>query len=240
MRLKGSNYMRFFIFKRIIKYIWFKYKYNRKSVRISFFSDVRIDSNFESMCQVHSHSIFAGSMGMGTYIGKNCNLSASIGRFTSIANDVCCNPGIHPYKIPYVTTSPCFISPKFMRNQCGYSFATEEIFYQLRLIDRSRNIAVEIGNDVWIGERAFLVGGIKIGDGAVVLAGAVVTKDIPPYAVVGGVPAKIISYRYDDVTIKFLLKVKWWNNSYEWFQENWRLLSDMDAFKIYYEKLENE
>lgn len=61
----------------------------------------------------------------------------------------------------------------------GTTFATEQLFNELRLVDPERGIAVEIGNDVWIGEGAFLVGGIRIGDGAVVLAHAVVTKDIP-------------------------------------------------------------
>ena len=96
------------------------------------------------------------------------------------------------------------------------------------------SIAVEIGNDVWIGEGAFLVGGITIEDGAVILAHAVVTKDVPPYAIVGGVPARIIKYRYDEETIAFLLRVKWWNNSIDWFQQNWRLLTDIEKLKEYY------
>lgn len=69
----------------------------------------------------------------------------------------------------------------------------------------------EVGNDVWIGDRVIIMGGVKIGDGAIVAAGAVVTKDVPPYAVVGGVPAKIIKYRFDEATIKELLQLKWWD-----------------------------
>ena len=72
-----------------------------------------------------------------------------------------------------------------------------------------------IGNDVWIGKRAIIKAGVKIGDGAVVGAGAVVTKDVPPYAIVAGVPAKIIKYRFDEDTIAQLLKTKWWNLSDE-------------------------
>ncbi len=70
--------------------------------------------------------------------------------------------------------------------------------------------SVEIGNDVWIGANAVLMGGVKIGDGAVIAAGAVVTHDVPPYAIVGGVPAKVIRYRFSDELIARLLKVQWW------------------------------
>ena len=102
------------------------------------------------------------------------------------------------------------------------------------MYDKSKNIAVSIGYDCWIGEGAFLKGGVKIGNGAVVLAHAVVTKDVPDYAIVGGVPAKIIKYRYDNETIKFLQKIKWWNNERERFKSHWRLLIDIDKLKKYY------
>ena len=79
-----------------------------------------------------------------------------------------------------------------------------------------------------------IVGGIKIEDGAIVLAGAVVTKDVPPYAIVGGIPAKIVAYRYDSETIKFLLHIKWWNNSKDWLRKNWVLMCDMNELKKYF------
>jgi hypothetical protein len=77
----------------------------------------------------------------------------------------------------------------------------------------------EIGNDVWIGDRAFIMAGVRIGDGAVVAAGAVVTKDVPPYAVVGGVPARIIKYRFDQPTVDKLLELKWWRYDISEFGE---------------------
>lgn len=77
-----------------------------------------------------------------------------------------------------------------------------------------------IGNDVWIGYEAVIMQGITIGDGAIIGTRAVVTKDVPPYAVVGGVPAKIIKYRFDDETISELLRLKWWDWTKEKIKEN--------------------
>jgi acetyltransferase-like isoleucine patch superfamily enzyme len=77
-----------------------------------------------------------------------------------------------------------------------------------------------IGNDVWIGDKVIVIGGITIGDGAVVGAGAVVTHDVPPYAIVAGVPAKVIKYRFDDEKIRKLLDLKWWDWSEEEIKQN--------------------
>lgn len=68
-----------------------------------------------------------------------------------------------------------------------------------------------IGNDVWIGYDAIILSGVTIGDGAIIGARAVVTKDVPPYTIVGGVPAKAIRKRFDEKTIKSLLNLKWWD-----------------------------
>lgn len=93
-----------------------------------------------------------------------------------------------------------------------------------------------IGSDCWIGYDVKVVQGVKIGDGAMVLTGAVVTKDVPPYAIVGGVPAKVMKYRFDEETINFLLECKWWNNKIEWFSKNWLYLSNIEKLKNYYNK----
>lgn len=70
---------------------------------------------------------------------------------------------------------------------------------------------IVIGNDVWIGYEAVILAGVTIGDGAVIGARAVVTKDVPPYTIVGGVPARPIKKRFSDRTIADLLEIKWWD-----------------------------
>ncbi|MBS7669878.1 CatB-related O-acetyltransferase [Croceicoccus sp. 1NDH52] len=75
---------------------------------------------------------------------------------------------------------------------------------------KGKNGPIVIGNDVWIGEGAFISLGVKIGDGAVIAARAVVTRDVPPFAIVGGTPAKVLRYRFPPETIALLLKSEWW------------------------------
>ena len=74
---------------------------------------------------------------------------------------------------------------------------------------------IVIGNDVWIGYEAVILSGVTVGDGAIIGTRAVVTKDVPPYTIVGGVPAKPIRKRFDEKVIKELLKIKWW----DWTEE---------------------
>ena len=195
--------------------------------------DIALQAQVEGMNKIYSHSSFGGILGYGSYIGHHSSLTAKIGRFCSISNHVICNAGIHPFQAPFATTSPCFFS---LRKQNGATFATQQMLNEIKTTDNEGAFDCEIGNDVWICEGVFINGGIHIADGAVVLAHAVVTKDVPPYAIVGGVPAKIIGYRYDEATIKWLLNVQWWNNPIAWFRAHWSLLCDIDKLKAYYNK----
>ena len=90
--------------------------------------------------------------------------------------------------------------------------------------------SVDVGNDVWIGVNSVILSGVKIGNGAVVAAGSVVTKDVPAYAIVGGVPAKVIRYRFPDKCIEELLELQWWNWPIEKIKKNKELfLSTIDT-----------
>ena len=90
----------------------------------------------------------------------------------------------------------------------GTEYKTRLFYDDLMSISKGPII---VGNDVWIGFRSIILSGVTIGDGAVIYAGSVVTKDIPPYAIVAGVPAKIIRYRFDAKTIERLARVAWWD-----------------------------
>lgn len=220
--------------RSFIKTVYYKlFVPSRVRIPLSAILDNKV--SFEGCCQLHPYVKFCGRLGYGSYIGPYSKISAHIGRFTSIASYVCTVAGRHAYQAPFATTCPMFFSLNPNHSQSGSTFATEQMFEELKFAVPEKQLDVEIGNDVWIGERAMLIGGVHIADGAVVLAGAVVTKNVPPYAIVGGVPAKIIRYRYDEETISFLLQAQWWNNTEDWFKENWKLLTDISKLKDYYQ-----
>lgn len=98
-------------------------------------------------------------------------------------------------------------------------------------IDTASKGPVIIGNDVWVCVGATILSGVTIGDGAIVAAGSVVTQDVPPYAIVGGVPARVLRFRYSKEQIKKLLDISWWNWSKQEIADNIDFLyGDIDAF----------
>lgn len=167
-------------------------------------------------------SINDSEIGSYTYISENSKLdNCRIGKFCSIASDVKVISSTHPTR-NFVSTSPVFHS---LKKQCGITFVKERLFDEILSVDGR---TVIIGNDVWIGQGAKIIGGHTIGDGSIVAAGAVVTKDIPPYAIVGGVPAKIIRYRFDQDQIKQLLSLKWWNKNEDWIMKHLSEFEDVE------------
>ena len=150
-------------------------------------------------------------------MGADCKINADIGRYCSIASEVCTISGRHPTSV-WVSTSPVFFSNEC---QCGTSYTSEKLF------DES-SPKTTIGNDVWIGARATILSGIKIGDGAIIAAGAVVTKDVEPYTIVGGVPAKPIKKRFTDEQIHALMKLKWWDKDEAWLRNHAAMFRNID------------
>lgn len=225
------KYLLYLITSRKQKYyIYFqnKIKYNGKLI-FNHTNFIGPESSFEGANKIGKDSVFIGDMGYGSYIGDRCMITARIGRYTSIAPEVASNPGIHPTTYPFVTTSPMFYSTQHVN---GRTFVQETSFEEYKQ-------PVIIGNDCWIGQKAYLIAGITIGDGAVVLAGAVVTHDVPPFAIVGGVPAKILRFRYSEEDIAFLLNIKWWEEPIEWLEKHYSLLCNFNSLKDYYKNVTN-
>lgn len=222
-------------FSKNLLYIYHKLK-NRHLVKFWYSTYISHKCVFEGMNMVGKKAFFYGTLGYGSSVGDGSFISAEVGKFTSIGSRCIYTNTFHPYKEPFVTTCPLFYSLFRGKTPHGTIFAQKQVMEEFKFYDKKREIVNKIGSDCWIGLDVNLIGGIEIGDGAVVLSRAVVTKDIPPYAIVGGIPAKIIGYRYDKRTIDFLIHVKWWNNTPEWFKQNWYLLNDIDTFKQYYIK----
>jgi len=156
------------------------------------------------------------TLGSFSYItaSNNPSLRLKIGRYCSIGRDVDVLAGRHP--IDTVTSSPFFYKPD--------SFFPQGADAGLRHRGPNKWLpptygSVKIGHDVWIGAKSTLKGGITIGNGAVIAGGSVVVKDVEPYAIVGGNPAKVIRYRFDEKLIARLQKLKWWNVSPRLFKD---------------------
>ena len=139
------------------------------------------------------------TIGAYSYLaGHSTAHNTHIGRFCSVSKDLLCGLGEHP--TTFVSTSPVFFST---RGQCNTTFADRDAF--------GESSPVEIGNDVWIGARVFVRDGLRIGHGAIIAAGAVVVDDVPDYAVVAGIPAKVIRMRFSDDQVARLLALNWWD-----------------------------
>ncbi len=146
-----------------------------------------------------------GNITVGSYsFMRGGRLCADIGNYCSIAPDVSIGDGEHP--INWLSTHPFQYGRSAFSEWQGAEGFSNEARLPLSIAKR----APVIGNDVWIGAGVVVLRGVKIGDGAIVAAGAVVTKDIPPFAIVGGIPAKVLRYRFDDNVIEKINSIKWW------------------------------
>ena len=134
-----------------------------------------------------------------SYCGNDCQIvNAEIGAFCSISDHVFIGGAEHP--IDWLSTSPVFQNVR--HSGPSKRFARFDVPPPKRTI---------IGNDVWIGHGVTIKQGTVIGNGAVVGSNALVAKDVPPYAVVGGIPAKVIKYRFTQEVIDRLEEIQWWN-----------------------------
>lgn len=192
------------IFKEYIYSLFFSIV--RNDVKITPFSRLDRVSVLEGNNRIGRNTILLNCrVGKYTYMGNSCTFSnTSIGRFCSIASNVQLINGTHPTK-RFASTHPAFYAKK---TPVGNGFVGNDKFEEFRYTSNGRSL--EIGNDVWIGSQVILLGGIKIGDGSIIAAGSVVTKDVPPYTIVGGVPARVIRKRFEEREIQLLQKIRWW------------------------------
>lgn len=175
-------------------------------------------------CAIGKHTYGANTL--LSRIGAEC---AGIGSFCSI-NETAIIVENHPTELvsmhPFLYLEDQWIGADDERN--GY--ANKYGKYQDSACHLLKNTPVSIGNDVWIGYRAIITMGVNIGDGAIIAAGAVVTHDVEPYTIVGGVPAKPIKKRFPDWMIQKFEKIKWWDWPDEKIKENLKLFYQPEKF----------
>lgn len=172
-----------------------------------------VNSEIGDFCEIDRRNyIHNSSIGCMTYTGWNSYIGmCDIGKFCAISRNFDAGGGEHNY--------------------LSASMLTHDKFYQLITSARpepNTSVRIKVGNDVWIGQGVTILkkNGISIGDGAVLGSGAVVTKDIPPYAIAVGVPARVIKYRFRPEVIEELLNIKWWDWPMEIIKKYWEVLNE--------------
>lgn len=167
-------------------------------------------------------------IGEYSYVSFDCRLiKCHIGKFCSIGPRVYAGFSSHPTK-QWVSTHPAFYMN--LGDLLGYTIHEDASPLYDAYKEAKPGFLSYIGNDVWIGSDVKIMDGVTIGDGVIVASGAVVTKDIPPYTIVGGVPAKIIRPRFSDEQIRRLQNICWWDKPAAWIKHNYRDFSDIDLF----------
>lgn len=197
----------------------FEYLYSKAMLKLHgrAIKDCSLDKNTHVAAQSHLVNVV---MGRYSDIGYNCQIvDADIGSFCSLGANIRIGGSSHP--MGWVSTSQVFISKK-------NTLKTKFSFHEYHSTKRTK-----LEHDIWIGDNALVKGGVTIGTGAVIGMGSVVTKDVPPYAVVAGNPAKIIKYRFDESTRIALLESAWWNYSEEKLREAAQYFPEPEKFLEY-------
>ena len=174
--------------------------------RVSFFT-----SSFAEPYTGYFYGNKLYSMGAFSYSWSELPEHTVVGRYCSIASGVSVMGEKHP--IERFSSSAITYNPTFILSTASAEDAGLESPHQ------DQDLSITIGHDVWIGHNVTLATGITIGNGAVIATRSVVTKDVPPYAVVAGVPARIIKYRFSEIEIENLTEIQWWNYAYTDFKE---------------------
>lgn len=154
-----------------------------------------------------------------SYIGHHSVVcSSKIGKYCSIAAEVQLGTGSHP-SVGFVSTHPAFY---LARPDIGWTISDKDYFQEFR--------QTCIGHDVWLGTRVIIRDGVVIGNGAIVGAGAVVVKDLEPYGIYAGIPARLIRYRFSHREIAQLQSIMWWDKGESWVREHFREFQNLGEF----------
>lgn len=202
---------------RFLKRRHFLIKYEKQNLMIGEGTDITSVELGMNVFLGADVSIRNSSIGDSSYVNSRSQIQhTKIGKYTSIGPNVHIVLGNHP--TDFVSTHPAF----YANNKSFECFADKMYFDEYG--------EVEIGNDVWIGQDVIIPGNVKIGTGAMVMSKAVVTKDVEPYSIVGGIPAKHIKFRFNEKTRAALLKDRWWEKDRSWLKENFKLFHDPENY----------
>ena len=197
-----------------------------REVKIDLFTDLEGSNRLGNRVNIQSTYV-----GFGSYIAEGSVLRHTrVGRFCSIGDSVKSGLGSHPSK-DFVSTHPAFFSTK---KQAGFSYVELDVFEELPT-PTGEGYVVSIGNDVWIGSSVVILDGVRISDGAIIGANSTVTKDVPPYSVCVGSPARVIRHRFDETHRNFLSTFKWWDKEPAWIAKNARYFRSVEAFSDLFE-----
>ena len=177
-----------------------------------------LNCKFEGKNRIYDRAVVSGALiGRGSYVGPDSHLpKCEIGRYCSIGPKVMVLGGKHPVG-ERISTHPAFYSTK---KQAGFTYVDRQSYEEFNYANNESKIYVEIGSDVWIGARVTIIGGVKIGHGAIISAGSLVTKDVEPYSIVGGVPAGHLKYRFEKQVCEELVREAWWERDEAWIMAN--------------------